>query len=56
MLALVTAIGRLALGVTVPWDHAPAMLVTLVDRRRLLLLPRYRPDALIPSEDAAPRR
>ena len=44
MLALLAAIGRVLYGVAIPWDRLPAIVLTLVDRRRRLLLPRDRPD------------
>ena len=44
MLALLAAIGGVLYGVAIPWDRLPAILAHARRRRRLLLLPRHRPD------------
>ena len=59
LLMLVAASRRSAgslYGVAIPWERLPAVLVTLVDRRRLLLLPRHRPDRGDPLRGRRARR
>lgn len=54
MLALVTAIGALAYGVDVPWDHMPAILLTLVIGAASFCALGIALTSVIPSADAAP--
>jgi ABC-2 type transport system permease protein len=53
MLVLVTAIGRVLYGVEVPWDKAPAILVTLVIGAASFCALGIALTAAIPSEDSA---
>jgi ABC-2 type transport system permease protein len=53
MLAVVTAIGRLAYQVEIPWDRLPAVLVTLAIGAAAFCCLGVALTAAIPSEDAA---
>jgi ABC-2 type transport system permease protein len=52
-LALVSAIGRLIYDVAIPWDHLPAVLVTLAVGAASFCCLGFAITAAIPSEDAA---
>jgi ABC-2 type transport system permease protein len=54
MLVIVTAIGRLVYDVRIPWDHLPAIVVTLVVGAASFCALGVALTAVIPSEDAAP--
>ncbi len=54
MLVVVTAIGRIVYGVGIPWDHLPAILVTLGIGAASFCALGVALTAVIPSEDAAP--
>ena len=54
MLVVVSAIGRVIYDVRIPWDHLPAILVTLVIGAASFCALGVALTALIPSEDAAP--
>jgi ABC-2 type transport system permease protein len=54
MLAIVPAIGRLIYDVEIPWDHLPAVLVTLAVGAASFCCLGIALTAVIPSEDAAP--
>jgi ABC-2 type transport system permease protein len=54
MLIIVPAIGRLLYGVSIPWDHIPAVLVTLVIGAASFCALGVALTAIIPTEDAAP--
>ena len=53
MLALLAAIGRVAYDVEIPWDHLPAVLVTLAVGAAAFSCLGIAITAAIPSEDAA---
>lgn len=53
MLALITAIGSVAYGVEIPWDHLPAVLVTLAIGAAAFCCMGIAFTAAIPSQDAA---
>jgi ABC-2 type transport system permease protein len=52
-LALVSALGRLIYDVAIPWDHLPAVLVTLAVGAASFCCLGFAITAAIPSEDAA---
>jgi len=52
-LALVSALGRLIYDVAIPWDHLPAVLVTLTVGAASFCCLGFAITAAIPSEDAA---
>lgn len=54
MLVVITALGALAYGVEVPWERAPAVLVTLAIGAFAFCSLGIAITAAIPSEDAAP--
>jgi ABC-2 type transport system permease protein len=54
MLAVVPAIGRLLYDVEIPWEHLPAVLVTLAIGAASFCCLGIALSAAIPSEDAAP--
>jgi ABC-2 type transport system permease protein len=54
MLVIVPAIGRLVYGVEIPWEHLPAILVTLAIGAASFCCLGIALTAVIPSEDAAP--
>jgi ABC-2 type transport system permease protein len=54
MLVIVSAIGRLAYSVSIPWDRLPAVLVTLTIGATSFCALGVALTAAIPSEDAAP--
>jgi ABC-2 type transport system permease protein len=54
MLALITALGRAIYGVEIPWERAPAVLVTLAVGAAAFCCLGVALTALIPSQDAAP--
>jgi ABC-2 type transport system permease protein len=54
MLVLITVLGRAIYGVEVPWERAPAVLVTLAVGAAAFCCLGIALTALIPSEDAAP--
>ncbi len=54
MLLIVPAIGRLIYGVTIPWEHLPAVLVTLAIGAASFCCLGIALTAAIPNEDAAP--
>jgi ABC-2 type transport system permease protein len=54
MLVIVTAIGRLVYDVRIPWDHLPAIVVTLTIGAASFCALGVALTAVIPSEDAAP--
>jgi ABC-2 type transport system permease protein len=54
MLVVVTAIGRVVYDVRIPWDHLPAVLVTLAIGAASFCALGVALTAVIPSEDAAP--
>jgi ABC-2 type transport system permease protein len=54
MLVVVPAIGRLLYDVEIPWDHLPAVLVTLAIGAASFCCLGIALTAVIPSEDAAP--
>lgn len=54
MLVIVPGIGRLLYGVSIPWEHVPAVLVTLAVGAASFCCLGIALTALIPSEDAAP--
>ncbi len=54
MLVVVPAIGRLLYGVSIPWEHLPAVLVTLAVGAASFCCLGIALTAAIPSEDAAP--
>ncbi len=54
MLFIVPAIGRLVYGVNIPWEHLPAVLVTLAIGAASFCALGVALTAIIPSEDAAP--
>jgi ABC-2 type transport system permease protein len=53
MLVLITAIGRVAFGVAVPWERLPAVLITLAVGAAAFCCLGVAFTAIIPSEDAA---
>jgi ABC-2 type transport system permease protein len=53
MLAFLTALGRIAYGVEIPWERTPAVLVTLAVGAAAFCSLGIALTALIPSEDAA---
>jgi len=53
MLVLLVAIGRIAYGVSVPWDHAPAVLVTLAVGASAFCCLGLALTGFIPSQGAA---
>lgn len=54
MLVIVPGIGRLLYGVSIPWEHLPAVLVTLAVGAASFCCLGIALTAVIPSEDAAP--
>jgi ABC-2 type transport system permease protein len=54
MLIIVPAVGKLIYGVSIPWDHLPAVLVTLAIGAASFCCLGIALTAVIPSEDAAP--
>lgn len=54
MLVIVPGIGRLLYGVSIPWDHLPAVLFTLAVGAASFCCLGIALSAAIPSEDAAP--
>jgi ABC-2 type transport system permease protein len=54
MLVVVTAIGRIVYSVHIPWDHLPAILVTLAIGAASFCALGVALTAIIPNEDAAP--
>ena len=54
MLIIVPAIGRLLYGVSIPWEHLPAVLVTLAIGAASFCALGVALTAIIPSEEAAP--
>jgi ABC-2 type transport system permease protein len=54
MLIIVPAIGRLLYGVNIPWEHLPAILVTLAVGAASFCALGVALTVIIPSEDAAP--
>ena len=54
MLVVVTAIGKIIYSVRIPWDHLPAILVTLMVGAASFCALGVALTAIIPSEDAAP--
>ena len=54
MLVIVPGIGRLLYGVSIPWEHLPAVLVTLAIGAASFCCLGIALTAVIPSEDAAP--
>jgi ABC-2 type transport system permease protein len=54
MLVVVTAIGKVVYSVRIPWDHLPAILVTLAIGAASFCALGVALTAIIPSEDAAP--
>ncbi len=54
MLIVVPGIGRLLYGVDIPWEHVPAILVTLAVGAASFCALGVALTAIIPSEDAAP--
>jgi ABC-2 type transport system permease protein len=54
MLIIVPGIGRLLYGVNIPWDHLPAILVTLAIGAASFSALGVALTAIIPSEEAAP--
>lgn len=54
MLVIVPTIGSLVYGVEIPWDHLPAILVTLAIGAASFCCLGIALTAVIPSEDAAP--
>jgi ABC-2 type transport system permease protein len=54
MLVVVTAIGKVIYSVRIPWDHLPAILVTLAIGAASFCALGVALTAIIPSEDAAP--
>lgn len=53
MLILLSALGRIAYGVSIPWSHAPAVLLALADGAFCFCCLGIAITAVIPSEDAA---
>ena len=53
MLALLSALGRLAYGVEIPWDHLPAVVVTLAVGAATFCCLGLALTGMIPSESAA---
>jgi ABC-2 type transport system permease protein len=54
MLIIVPAVGKLLYGVSIPWEHLPAVLVTLAIGAASFCCLGIALTAVIPSEDAAP--
>jgi ABC-2 type transport system permease protein len=54
MLVIVPGIGRLVYGVSIPWEHLPAILVTLAVGAASFCCLGIALTAVIPNEDAAP--